>query len=63
MSDMAGCCESMENLIRTSKLNIFNQNYKGIRNDTKRKETRGDTDGTIILFLDPLIFDTKIPKD
>ena len=33
------------------------------RNDRKRKETRGDTDGMIIQFLDPLIFDTKIPRD
>ena len=36
---------------------------QGIRNDRKRKEIRGDTDGTIILFLYPLIFDTKIPRD
>ena len=32
-------------------------------NDRKIKETRGDTDGTIILFLYPLIFDTKKPRD
>ena len=36
---------------------------QGTRNDRKRTETRGDTDGTIILLLDPLIFDTKIPRN
>ena len=47
----------------SSKLKNFNKNYKGFKNDRKRKETRGDTDRTIILFLDPLIFNTKIPRD
>ena len=48
----------------TSKLKSFNKNYKGLGTICrKRKETRGDTDGTIIQFLYPLIFDTKIPRD
>ena len=29
----------------------------------KEKKTRGDTDGTIILFLYPLIFDTTVPPN
>ena len=46
----------------TSKLKIFNKNYIGL--GTTEKETKQEeTDGTIILFLDPLIFDTKIPRD
>ena len=32
---------------------------QGIRNDRKRKETREDTDGTIILFLIPWYFSVK----
>ena len=42
---------------------FYSVKHQGIRNDGKRKETRRDTDGTIILFLYPLIFDTKIPRD
>ena len=41
----------------------FSIKLQGIRNDKKRKQTRGDTDGTIMLFIYPLIFDTKIPRD
>ena len=37
--------------------------YKGLGTTEKRKETRGDSDVTIIPFLDPFIFDTKIPRD
>ena len=42
---------------------LLNKIYKGLGTTTKKKETRGDTDGTIILFLYPLIFYTKIPMD
>ena len=36
----------------TSKLKIFNKNYKGL-GTTEKEKKRGDTDGTIILFLIP----------
>ena len=50
--------------LRTRALHIITSKLiQVIRNDRKRKETRGDTDGTIILFLYPLIFDTKMPGD
>ena len=44
----------------TSKLNIFNKNYKGL-GTTEKERKQEETE--IILFLDPLIFDTKIPRD
>ena len=31
--------------------------------EKEKKQEGGDTDRTIILFLYPLIFDTKIPRD
>ena len=37
----------------------INKNYEGLGTTEKR----GDTGGTIILFINPLIFDTKIPRD
>ena len=37
----------------------FRYKLQGIRNDKKRKETRGDTDGTMILFLIPWYFSVK----
>ena len=36
----------------TSTLKNFNKNYKRL-GTTEKEETRGDTDGTIILFLIP----------
>ena len=38
---------------------VLNKNFQGIRNDRRRKETRGDTDRTIILFLIPWCFSVR----
>ena len=46
----------------TSKLKILNKNYKGL-GMTEKEKKQEETDGTIILFLYPLIFVTKIPRD
>ena len=46
----------------TSKLKNFNKNCKGL-GTTEKEKKQEETDGTIILFLYPLIFDTKIPRD
>ena len=49
-----------------TKLINYNKNYKGLgmtEKGKKQEETQTGRDGTIILFLYPLIFDTKIPRD
>ena len=38
---------------------IFNENCKGLGTTKKEEETRGDTDGMIILFLIPWYFSVK----
>ena len=54
---------SVNHSIPTSKLKNFNKNCKGLGTTKKEKKQGRHTDGTIILFLYPLIFDTKVPRD
>ena len=46
------------NMFKLKKIKL-----RGIRNDRKRKKQEETQKGLYILFLYPLIFDTKIPRD